>query len=79
MAIEENANFLINNNMAVKINKANGGVGIIKDILQNREELDSMHEFCKTFSKTDAIVKILELIKGKIKESAIANWRSQIL
>ncbi len=63
---EENADFLVNNNMAVKIDEANGGVGIIKELLQNREELDSMRESCKTFSKTDSLEKILELIKKKI-------------
>jgi processive 1,2-diacylglycerol beta-glucosyltransferase len=59
---EENAEFLIDNNMAVRIEKGATCGETIRSLLSNREELEKMKSACRTFDKSDSSENILRLI-----------------
>lgn len=57
---EENANFLVSNNMAVKLEK--DGVKTIKNLLENPQRLNYMKKSCEEFDKSDSLKNILNLL-----------------
>ncbi len=57
---EENANFLVSNNMAVKLEK--NGAQTIKNLLENPQKLNCMKKSCEEFDKSDSLKNILSLI-----------------
>ena len=59
---EENAEFLVKNNMAIKIGKGKNCSNAIKNLLINRENLDSMKSSCKSFDKSQSNENIFMLL-----------------
>ncbi len=60
---EENAEFLIDNNMAVKIEKGVKCQRTIQELLSNREKLESMRQACQSFDKSASSKNILSEIE----------------
>lgn len=64
---EENADFLINNDMAVKISKGPECADIIEELLSDSSKLDYMKTCCENFDKSKSGENILKLIESLIK------------
>lgn len=64
---EENANFLVGKNMAVKLENATGEENIIRNLLLNPEKLNFMKYNCKNFDKSDCLKNIFNLIHSMKK------------
>lgn len=64
---EQNADFLIGENMAVKLEKNNSCTAVITDLLSHREKLDEMrtaiHNFSKGNSAANIYLLMLELLE----------------
>ncbi len=60
---DENANFLINKNMAIRLEKGERGAKSIKELLECASKLESMKSSCKTFDKSDSLKKIKLLLE----------------
>lgn len=60
---QENADFLVSNNMAIRLKNGTEGIDEIKNLLQNINELESMKSSCRTFAKSDSLKKIKNLIE----------------
>lgn len=60
---EENAEFLLKNNMAVKIGKGSNCKSIIEELLKNKNSLFSMKKSCESFDKSKSNENIYKLIK----------------
>ena len=61
---EENANFLVGKNMAVKLENDSGEENIIRNLLLNPEKLNFMKYNCTNFDKSDCLKNIFNLIHG---------------
>lgn len=59
---EENADFLIDNNMAVRIQKGSSCADTIYNLLANREQLEKMKQSCQTFDKSQSSENIYQEI-----------------
>lgn len=59
---EENAEFLVKNNMAVKIGKGLDCKNIIEDLLRDKNSLFSMKKSCESFDKSKSNENIYNLI-----------------
>lgn len=59
---EQNADFLVSKNMAVRLEKNNTCTTTITDLLRNREKLDSMKEAIRTFAKGNSAANIYNLM-----------------
>lgn len=59
---EENADFLIDNNMAVRIQKGSSCADTIRSLLANREQLERMKQSCQTFDKSKSSENIYQEI-----------------
>lgn len=66
---EENADFVIRNNMGVRINKNGNCRKIIEGLLTNKEYLKEMKKNCETYSKLMAKENVYELINKLAKNS----------
>lgn len=64
---EENADFLVSHNMAVKLENQNDNIEVIENLLKNPEKLDNMKFNCENFDKSDSLNNIYELIKKLVK------------
>lgn len=64
---EENANFLVSNNMAVKLNSCEGIANTVNDLISNPKKLHVMKYNCTNFDKSDSLKNIFNLIKSLIK------------
>lgn len=64
---EENAEFLVKNNMAVNIGKGSNCKNIIENLLKNKKDLFDMKRSCKSFDKSKSNESIYNLIKTLIK------------
>lgn len=60
---EENADFLIDNNMAVRLGKGSSCEKTIQKLLSDRYILESMRASCETFDKSASCNRIYNLIK----------------
>ncbi len=59
---EQNAEFLVKKNMAVRLEKNNSCTELITDLLKNRERLESMKRSIKSFSKGNSAEHIYKLM-----------------
>lgn len=64
---EENAEFLINHNMAIKIGNNKSCSEIIEELLINKEKLNNMQEACRAFNKSDSSKNICMLINELVE------------
>lgn len=64
----ENADFLIDNNMAVKIQKGAACSETIYDLLSNQERLEKMRRSCSAFDKSSSGPKIVNEIQELVKD-----------
>ena len=64
----ENAEFLIDNNMAVKIQKGSACSETIYDLLSNQERLEEMRRSCSAFDKSSSGPKIVNEIQKLVKD-----------
>lgn len=66
---EENANFLVGNNMAVKLDKKSSNLKNIEALLKNPDRLNYMKFNCENFDKSDSLKNIYNLVKKLSKNS----------
>lgn len=66
---EENADFLIDNNMAVRLGKGSSCEKTIQKLLSDRDILESMRASCETFDKSTSCDKIYNLIKEIVSKN----------
>ncbi|CUO23270.1 glycosyltransferase [Clostridium sp. NSJ-49] len=66
---EENAEFLINHNMAIKLEKNQSCDKLIEELLMNKEKLNNMKEACRSFDKNDSSKNICALINELVENS----------
>ena len=64
---EENAEFLVSHNMAVKLSSKGENMNIIENLLNNPQKLSSMRFNCKNFDKSNALSNIYTLVKNLVK------------
>lgn len=65
---EENAEFLIGNNMAVRLEKGESCGKTIEELLQNKEKLNTMRDSCEAFGKGNSTENIFALIHELLKQ-----------
>lgn len=65
---EENADFLIDNNMAVRIEKGPSCADTIRSLLLDRARLESMKQSCQTFDKSNVSKNVREEISRLIQQ-----------
>ena len=70
---EENAEFLLKHNMAVRIKDGNSCREAIVELLKDGEKLEDMKEACKSFDKNDSTKNIFLLINELIENNTIIN------
>ncbi len=70
---EENADFLLKHNMAVRISDGNSCREAIVELLRDSEKLEDMKEACKSFDKNDSTKNIFLLINELIENNNIIN------
>ncbi|WP_294386178.1 glycosyltransferase [uncultured Clostridium sp.] len=70
---EENAEFLLKHNMAVRIKDGNSCREAIVELLKDGEKLEDMKEACKSFDKNDSTKNIFLLINELIENNNIIN------
>lgn len=68
---EENADFLINHNMAIKLEKGQSCDKLIEELLINKEKLNNMKEACKSFDKNDSSKNICALINELVENNKL--------
>lgn len=66
---EENAEFLINHNMAIRLEMGQSCDKVIEELLINKEKLNGMKEACKSFNKNDSSKNICALINELIENN----------
>lgn len=64
---EENANFLVGNNMAVKLDKKSSNLKSVEALLKNPDRLNYMKFNCENFDKSDSLKNIYNLAKKIIE------------
>lgn len=64
----ENAEFLIDNNMAVKIQKGSACSETIRSLLSDQQRLEDMRKSCSAFDKSSSGAKIVTEIERLVKE-----------
>ena len=70
---EENAEFLIKHNMAVRISDGNSCREAIVRLLEDNGKLENMKEACKSFDKNDSSKNIFLLLNELIENKRIIN------
>lgn len=70
---EENAEFLIKHNMAVRISDGNSCREAIVRLLEDNGKLENMKEACKSFDKNDSSKNIFLLLNELIENNRIIN------
>ncbi len=68
---EENADFLINHNMAIKLEKGQSCDNLIEELLINKEKLNDMKEACRSFDKNDSSKNICALINELVENNKL--------
>ena len=69
---EDNANFLMNHGMAVRIGKGDSCAATIQSLLEDEEKLEEMKRSCEKFDKSQSIPKMLDLIQYLLKKKGEA-------
>ena len=70
---EENAEFLLKHNMAVRISDGNSCRAAIVELLKDSEKLEDMKDACKSFDKNDSTKNIFLLINELMENNNIIN------
>ena len=65
---EENAEFLVKNNMAVNIGKGSNCKNIIENLLKNKNDLSLMKKSCESFDKSKSNENIYNLMKTLVEQ-----------
>ncbi len=65
---EQNADFLVNNNMAVRLEKKDSCTSVISDLLRNPVKLENMRKSINSFSKGNSAANIYLLMLDLIKK-----------
>lgn len=65
---EDNANFLMSHDMAVRIKKGDDCAATIEELLRDRERLEKMRESCKSFDKSQSSKNIFSLINELLQK-----------
>ena len=65
---EQNAEFLVGNNMAVRIEKNNTCTAVITDLINHKEKLQFMKNSIKSFSKGNSTANIYLLMLEMIEK-----------
>ena len=65
---EDNAQFLMNHGMAVRIGKGDSCAKTIQTLLKDEEKLRQMRESCEKFDKSGSIPNMLDLINRLLQE-----------
>lgn len=65
---KENSDYLIRNNMAVKLNKGSKCTETIYELLSQPEKLEEMKEACRSKYKAQSAKKVIDLADSLIKE-----------
>jgi processive 1,2-diacylglycerol beta-glucosyltransferase len=73
---EKNAEFLLNNNLAINLSNTNQCQEIIEDLLRLENKLEVMRENCNDFSKPDSGTKIVQLIESLLKSKNITSLKT---
>ena len=73
---EDNANFLLTHNMAVKLEPDADCAETIRSLLENSQELDSMRTSCAEFDKSKSAKNILALMRELYEKSLPAAGTS---
>ena len=60
---EENADFLVSNNMAIRLSQESNIAETIENLLSNPQKLNAMKYSCENFDKSDALQNILKTIR----------------
>lgn len=60
---DENADFLVNKNMAIRLEKGEKGAAAVKELLECGGKLELMKLSCRTFDKSDSLRKIRLLLE----------------
>lgn len=66
---EENAEFLVSHNMAVKLDSKSKNIDAIEELLSNPEKLRDMKFNCENFDKSNSLDNIHNLIKNLAKNN----------
>jgi processive 1,2-diacylglycerol beta-glucosyltransferase len=64
---DENADFLVQNNMAIRLGKGHHCEQTIKKLLNNQEELNAMKISCESFDKSSSGEEICQLLEQTIQ------------
>lgn len=64
---EDNAEFLINHNMAIKLENNISYSKVLEELLEDKDKLSKMKEACKSFEKNDSTKNITNLIEDFIE------------
>ena len=65
---EDNANFLLQHEMAIRIQKGEDCADSIRALLQDHERLEKMRSSCASFDKSQSPTNILSLIGELLKQ-----------
>ena len=68
---DENADFLVNKNMAIRLEKGEKGAKAIENLLECSGKLESMKSSCENFDKSDSLRKIKTLLERICKNTQI--------
>lgn len=67
---EDNANFLLQHEMAVRIHKGDNCAEMIRLLLQDHERLEKMRDSCANFDKSQSSKNIVSLIRELLKTNS---------
>lgn len=65
---EDNANFLMSHDMAVRIKKGDDCAATISELIRNREQLERMKQSCQSFDKSQSSKNIFTLINELLQK-----------
>ncbi|HBC26465.1 MAG TPA: galactosyldiacylglycerol synthase, partial [Ruminococcaceae bacterium] len=68
---EDNADFLMTHDMAVRIRKGDDCAAMISQLLSDREKLEKMRESCESFDKSQSARNIFSLINELLEKRKI--------
>lgn len=70
---EDNANFLLTHNMAVKLEKGTDPAETIRSLLEDNRRLEEMRASCENFDTSDSIKNVFSLIHELLAEKEAAK------
>ncbi|MDR1253873.1 MAG: galactosyldiacylglycerol synthase [Oscillospiraceae bacterium] len=76
---EENADFLLKNNMAIRLEKGPNCENSIRNLLFDRKKLKAMKTSCASFDKSSSGEQIFSLLERLINNRNIKNKKEQLI